>query len=97
MEERRKKAALRSAAYKQQVKKCFNRKVKPRNFQVGDLVLREVSLATKNPSEGKLGPNWEGPYVVNAQSRAGTYRLKTMAGTDLKHPWNAEHLKKYYQ
>ena len=66
LEEKREKVALKFAAYKQQVKKCFDRRVRPRSFQVGDLVLREVSLATKNPAEGKLGSNWEGPYVVSA-------------------------------
>ena len=88
---------MRFAAYKQQVKKCFDKKVRPRSFQVGDLVLREVSLATRNPKEGKLGPNWEGPYVVKSQTRLGAYRLKTVEGTDLKHPWNVKHLRRYYQ
>jgi hypothetical protein len=34
--------------------KYFNRKVKPRSFKVGDLVLRKVTLATRDPVEGKL-------------------------------------------
>ena len=31
--------------------------VKPRQFNIGDLVLKMVSLATKDPTHGKLGPN----------------------------------------
>jgi len=31
--------------------------VKPRQFNIGDLILKRVSLATKNPAYVKLGPN----------------------------------------
>ena len=42
--------------------------IKPRQFNVGDLVLKRVSLATKDPTHEKLGPNWEGPYrVINSK------------------------------
>jgi len=36
--------------------KYYNRKVKVRRFNTGDLVFRKVSQATKDPSQGKLGP-----------------------------------------
>ena len=42
----------------------YDAMVKPRQFNIGDLILKKVSLATKNPAHGKLGPNWEGPYKV---------------------------------
>lgn len=42
--------------------KSYNMKVKPRHFEVGDLVLRKVTIATKDPTQGKLGSNWEEPY-----------------------------------
>ena len=37
--------------------KHYNSKVRHRDFQVGDLVLRKVTSATRDPSQGKLGPN----------------------------------------
>jgi hypothetical protein len=70
--------------------------VKHREFKVGDLVLRKVTLATKDPTQGKLGPTWEGPYRVTKFYKRGTYHLKKLDSTTLPHPWNAEHLKKYY-
>jgi hypothetical protein len=70
--------------------------VKARQFEVGDLVLRKVTIATKNHTQGKLGPNWEGPYKVIEIHRRGTYHLEAMDGKWLPHPWNIEHLKKYY-
>ena len=44
--------------------KYYNTKVKIRRFEIGDWVLRKVTQATKDPSQGKLGPNLEGPYKV---------------------------------
>ena len=42
--------------------KYYNSKVRHRDFQVGDLILRKVMGAIRDPSQGKLEPNWEGPY-----------------------------------
>ncbi|CAL2239164.1 unnamed protein product [Prunus armeniaca] len=45
---------------------------------------------------GTLGANWEGPYRVLEIARPGTYRLADINGKKLPHPWNTEHLRKYY-
>lgn len=97
IEELRETTAVKRASYQQKMRTHYNRKVRPREFAVGDLVLREVTFATKNQAEGKLAANWEGPYVVKARPRPGTYRLQHMEGRDFPHPWNAEHLKHYFQ
>ena len=60
-------------------------------------VLRKVMGAAKDPSQGKLGPNWKGPYRITSWQRKGTFHLETMDGRKLQHPWNTEHLRKYYQ
>ena len=62
--------------------------VKPRQFNIGDLILKRVSLATKDPVHGKLGPNWEGPYRVINSKRRGSYYLETLDGQKLEHLWN---------
>ncbi|CAL2227013.1 unnamed protein product [Prunus armeniaca] len=59
--------------------------------------MRKVSLATKNPTEGTLGPSWEGPYEIIGIQRSGTYRLRDSNGKTLGHPWNVEHLKYYFK
>ncbi|GFZ05223.1 hypothetical protein Acr_17g0007950 [Actinidia rufa] len=97
LEEKREKAEIRQASYKFQVAKYYNQRVRHRSFLPGDLVLRRVTLSTKEPNAGKLGPTWEGPYKVIKVSRPGTYWLEDPNGKALLHPWNAEHLKKYYQ
>ena len=66
--------------------KHYNTKVKPHHFQVGYLVLRKVTMATRDPSQGKLDPNWEGLYKIVDCHRKGTYYLETLDGQMLHHP-----------
>ena len=47
----------RLAQYQNLMAKHYNSKVRHRDFQVGDLVLRKVISSTKDTSQGKLGPN----------------------------------------
>ncbi|XP_074361146.1 uncharacterized protein LOC141701382 [Apium graveolens] len=74
----------------------FNKKVKVKQFLVGDLVLRE-SAASQPTITGKFKAPWEGPYQVTGLIAPGTYRLSMLDGTPIKNAWNAIHLKKYYQ
>ena len=77
--------------------KHYNSKVRYRDFYVGDLVLRKIMGAAKESTQGKLGPNWEGPYKVTSWQIKGTYYLEMLDGQEVQHPWNVEHLRKYYQ
>ena len=51
----------------------FYSRVRDRKFQVGDLVLRKVFI--RDPAAGVLGPNWEGPYLIEQVLPFGTYKL----------------------
>ena len=57
MDEVRDQAAQRMAKYRQKIAEYYNRRVKLKKFNIGDLVLRKVTPATKDPAQGKLGPN----------------------------------------
>ena len=95
-EEQRDGVAIRLAAYWQQLGRGYNQKVKEKKFSVGELVLEKTLPGDKNPNEGKLAPNWHGPFkVISAAGRSG-YRLEDMEGKEFSRPWNAMHLKKYY-
>ena len=87
----------RAAKYKNLMARQHDAMVKPRHFDIGDLVLRKVFLATKNPAHGKLGLNWEGSYKVINCKRQGSYYLEALDERKLEHPWNVEHLRRYYQ
>jgi hypothetical protein len=96
LQEKRDQAQIAQSAYQERMAKYFDRKVKPRSFKIGDLVLRKVTLATRDPVEGKLAPSWEGPYKVISCQRPGAYYLEDSTGKVLPRPWNAEHLKRYF-
>ena len=64
LDEVRDKASSRMVKYQQKMAKYYNKRVRLRQLDIGDLVLRKVSAATKDPNQGKLGPTWEGPYRV---------------------------------
>ena len=96
VDEVRMDAEHRTAKYKNLMARRYDAMVKPRRFNIGDLVLKKVSLATKDPSHGKLGPNWEGPYRIINYKRQGSYYLEALDERKLEHPWNVEHLRRYY-
>ena len=90
-------AEHRTAKYKNLMARQYDAMVKLRRFNIGDLILKKVSLATKDPSYGKLDPNWEEPYRIINCKRQGSYYLEAMDERKLEHPWNVEHLRRYYQ
>ncbi|CAH9115091.1 unnamed protein product [Cuscuta epithymum] len=94
--ERREQAFIRAENYRRQVKGYIDSKVRSREFQVGDYVLRrrEVSQPTEG---GKMAPKFEGPYIVAAIIKPGTYKLKRLNGTEVPRHWNVHHLVKFYQ
>ena len=57
IDEVRTDANERITRYKNLTARQHDAMVKPRRFNIGDLVLKKVSLATKNLAHGKLGPN----------------------------------------
>ena len=97
LDEVRDKTSSRMAKYQQKMVEYYNKRVKLRQLDIRDLVLRKVTMATKDLIQGKLGPTWEGPYRVVHYSRRGSYHLETLDGQKLLRPWNIENLKKYHQ
>ena len=80
VDEVRMDAERRTVKYKNLMARQYDAMVKPRHFNIGDFALKKVSLATKDPSHGKLGPNWEGPYRIINCKRQGSYYLRPWMG-----------------
>ena len=57
IEEKRENAMVQLTNYQQKLKQGYDANVKLRPLTPGDLVLRKVMGAAKNPAWGKLGPN----------------------------------------
>ena len=75
--------------------KAFNKKVKHRVYQAGDLVIKCIILPQGDP-KGKWTPTYEGPFVVKNIYSGGAIILTTMDGDDLPHPVNVDIVKRYY-
>ena len=97
LDEKRKRVLKCTEDYQRKTARYYNQKVKPKSYKHGDLVSKKLLPARKNPAHGKLGPNWEGPYIVSRVVKPGNYELQTEEGKVLHHAWNAEHLKRFYQ
>jgi len=80
--------------YQRQVKNAFDKKVRPRKFNEGDLVLKNVSQALKD-NRGKWAPNYEGPFVVKKAFLGGALVLASMDDEEFPSPVNADIVKRY--
>ncbi|KAK8942620.1 hypothetical protein KSP39_PZI009097 [Platanthera zijinensis] len=64
VEELRDLSVVRQEEIKRRMTKYFDKHVRVKQFAEGDLVLRKVDAAGRSATEGKLHPNWEGPFIV---------------------------------
>ena len=80
LDEKCKQVLRRTEDYQRKTTRYYNQKVKPRSYMMGDLVLKKLLLARNNPAHGKMGPNWEGPYIISRVVRLGNYKLQTEEG-----------------
>ena len=96
IEERRERATIHLACYHQKLKQGYNVNIKLRPLAPGDLVLRKVVGAGKDPSWGKLGPNWEGPFRITSVAGIDAYYLEDLNEKAVPCPWNVNNLKMYY-
>ncbi|KAL0356050.1 UNVERIFIED_CONTAM: hypothetical protein Sradi_4051900 [Sesamum radiatum] len=77
IEELREKGFSRIQRYKNIMINAYNKRVKSRSFQVGNLVLRRADALKPI---GKLDPTWEGLYKVTSIIRKGAYELEDPEG-----------------
>ena len=75
LEEKREHALKRIEDYHGKTTRYYDQRVKPRIYKPDNLVLKKLLPARKDPTHGKLGPNWEGPYIVSRIIRPGNYEL----------------------
>ena len=90
LEEKHEQVLKRIEDYHRKTVRHYDQRVKPRSYKPSDLVLKKLLPARKDPAHGKLGPNWDGPYIVSRIIRPGNYELQTGEGKTMPHSWNAE-------
>ena len=87
---------IRLAKYQQKLAHRYDRNVRAREFNAGDLVLRKAVGNARDTNAGKLAQNWEGPYRITAIAGAGAYYLEDLDERPIPRPWNVHNLKKFY-
>ena len=75
--------------------RAHNKKVRPRQFREGDLVLKKI-LPNQQDQRGKWTSNRDGPYVVKRAFSEAALILTEMDGNDLPSSINSDAMKKYY-
>jgi transposase InsO family protein len=93
LEEARDMALLHSARYQQSLRRYQARGVRPRDLQVGDLVLR---LRQDARERHKLTPPWEGMFIIAKILKPGTYKLANSQGEVYNNAWNIRQLRRFY-
>ena len=82
---------------KLRVARAYNKKVKDKSFQVGDLVWKTIlPLGMKSNKFGKWSPSWEGPYRVVKVIFGNSYMMETLQRDRLPRAINGKYLKRFY-
>ena len=82
-----------SARYQQSLRRYQAQRVRCRDLNKGDLVLR---LRQDNRGRHKLTLPWEGPYIVAEVLKPGTYKLANEKGEVFTNAWNIQQLCRFY-
>ncbi|XP_027086502.2 uncharacterized protein [Coffea arabica] len=96
LNEKRLETQQRIECYQARLSKAFNKHVRPRSFQIGDLVLavRRPIILTHG-GQRKFTAKWDGPYIVREVYTNGSYNLVAEDGLRVG-PINGKYLKRYY-
>ncbi|RDX83235.1 hypothetical protein CR513_35868, partial [Mucuna pruriens] len=89
IEEKRLVGLCQVQMYWWRMKRAFDKRIRPREFQEGDLVLKKILPTQKDP-KGKWIPNYEGPYVVKRTFSGRPMILTNMDSIDLQYLVNLD-------
>ncbi|XP_074290818.1 uncharacterized protein LOC141617523 [Silene latifolia] len=96
LDDKRLEAQQKLQCYQARLSRAFNKKVCPRSFQVGDLVLAvRRPIITSYKPVGKFTSKWDGPYVVHEVYTNGAYKIVDEDGVRVC-PINGKFLKRFY-
>ena len=95
IDEKRASAQYHVQGSQKRIDRAFNKKVKPRNFKEGDLVLKVLRDETFDPRE-KMKPRWSRPFIIKKIMFGGAIRITNLDGEEILHPINMDRLRKYH-
>ncbi|XP_070001991.1 uncharacterized protein [Nicotiana sylvestris] len=95
IDEKRMNVVCHGQLYQNRMSRAFNKRVKPRKFTPGQLVLKKI-FPYQDEAKGKFSPNWQGLYMVHRVLTGGALILAEMDGEVWSKPINADAVKRYY-
>src|SRR5664279_3317664 len=82
---------------KLRVTRTYNRKVRLKDFQIGDLVWKVIlPVGSRSRKFGKWSPSREGPLRVARIVPGNSYLVETLEGSMLPRDINGRYLKKFH-
>jgi hypothetical protein len=82
---------------KLRVARAYNKRVKEKSFQVGDLIWKMIFLVESRSNKfGKWSLNWKGSYRTEEVILRNSYMVQSIQETSLPRTLNEKYLKKYY-
>lgn len=86
----------KSPIFQDRMKKIFDKRAKPDDFQQGDWVLKWDSRYEDKGKHGKFDHIWKGPYKITVDQGNNTYVLQEVNGDFMAtRPINGHFLKHY--
>nr|XP_010314407.1 uncharacterized protein LOC104645084 [Solanum lycopersicum] len=95
IDEKRLTSVCHGQLYQRRMARAYNKKVRPRHFEEGQLVLRRI-LPHHAETKGKFSPKWRGPFVVKRVLPNGALYLADIEGKVTETVVNADAVKRYY-
>ncbi|XP_027772370.1 uncharacterized protein LOC114076872 [Solanum pennellii] len=95
IDEKKMVAVCHGQLYRQRMTRAFHKRVRARNFEVGQLVLKRI-FPHQDEYKGKFAPNWQGPYMVRKVLSGGALVLSEMDGSVWPKSINSDAVKRYY-
>ncbi|XP_060200215.1 uncharacterized protein LOC132628451 [Lycium barbarum] len=80
--------------YQQRMERAFNKQVKTRLFQIGQMMLKRIPH--QDEYKGKFATNWQGLYVVRKVLFGEAIGLAEMDRQEWLKPINSDTIKGYY-
>ena len=91
------KALVNVEMNKARIGRWYDKKVKAKTFEQGELVWKLIlQIGTKSSKFGKWSPTWEGSFRVSRCVPGNAYILETLKGEEYSGALSEKYLKKYY-
>ena len=96
LEEKRGDVLQKIESHQTQMKRMFDKKASPRNFQLGNIVLKWDELKNRLGKHMKFNAMWAGLYIITGTLQHNAFHFFMLEGEELGILVNGIHLKQFF-